>query len=77
MSVLISGVLMNPAGVPVSGAEVTFSALTNGPSVLNGLRRRMPDRFTAVFLNFPVGEGASRCFLLVLDKCYRTASATV
>ncbi|MEI7252141.1 prophage tail fiber N-terminal domain-containing protein [Pectobacterium versatile] len=36
MSVLISGVLMNPAGVPVSGAEVTFSALTNGPSVLNG-----------------------------------------
>lgn len=27
---------MNPAGVPVSGAEVTFSALTNGPSVLNG-----------------------------------------
>ncbi|MEQ9948103.1 prophage tail fiber N-terminal domain-containing protein [Pectobacterium aroidearum] len=36
MSVLISGVLMNPAGVPVAGAEVTFSALTNGPSVLNG-----------------------------------------
>ncbi|RLM26501.1 hypothetical protein BIY29_05430 [Brenneria alni] len=36
MSVLISGILINPAGQPVANAEITFSALTNGPSVLNG-----------------------------------------
>ncbi|MGQ5289914.1 phage tail fiber protein [Pectobacterium actinidiae] len=36
MSVLISGVLINPAGIPVSGAEITFTALTTSDSVLNG-----------------------------------------
>ncbi|WP_409311395.1 prophage tail fiber N-terminal domain-containing protein, partial [Pectobacterium sp. B1J-3] len=36
MSVLISGVLVNPAGIPVPHAEITFTALTNGNSVLNG-----------------------------------------
>ncbi|MEE3649455.1 MULTISPECIES: phage tail fiber protein [unclassified Brenneria] len=36
MSVLISGVLVTPDGVPVPNAEVTFTALTNGDSVLNG-----------------------------------------
>lgn len=36
MSVLISGVLINPAGAPVSGAEITFTALTTSDSVLNG-----------------------------------------
>ncbi|PWC10547.1 prophage tail fiber N-terminal domain-containing protein, partial [Brenneria corticis] len=36
MSVLISGVLVTPAGVPVPNAEITFTALTNGDSVLNG-----------------------------------------
>ncbi|WEF10300.1 prophage tail fiber N-terminal domain-containing protein [Pectobacterium actinidiae] len=36
MSVLISGVLINPAGIPVSAAEITFTALTTSDSVLNG-----------------------------------------
>ncbi|MBN3201357.1 hypothetical protein H5A20_22115, partial [Pectobacterium brasiliense] len=36
MSVLISGELKNPAGDQVYGDEVTFSAMTNGPSVLKG-----------------------------------------
>ncbi|MBP2845434.1 prophage tail fiber N-terminal domain-containing protein [Dickeya oryzae] len=36
MSVLISGVLIDPSGTAISGAEITFTALTNGNSVLNG-----------------------------------------
>ncbi|WP_052012466.1 prophage tail fiber N-terminal domain-containing protein [Pectobacterium betavasculorum] len=36
MSVLISGALLNPAGIPVAGAEITFTALTTSDSVLNG-----------------------------------------
>ncbi len=36
MSILISGILVNPAGVPVAGAEITFTALTTSESVLNG-----------------------------------------
>ncbi|RNM07938.1 prophage tail fiber N-terminal domain-containing protein [Dickeya undicola] len=36
MSVLISGVLIGPSSTAISGAEITFTALTNGNSVLNG-----------------------------------------
>ncbi|MDG0795644.1 prophage tail fiber N-terminal domain-containing protein [Pectobacterium punjabense] len=36
MSVLISGVLINPAGEPIPDAEITFTALTTSNSVLNG-----------------------------------------
>ncbi|WP_437216708.1 prophage tail fiber N-terminal domain-containing protein [Pectobacterium sp. LFLA-215] len=36
MSVLISGVLINPAGEPIPDAEITFTALTTSDSVLNG-----------------------------------------
>ncbi|PXW43466.1 endosialidase-like protein [Erwinia sp. AG740] len=36
MSVLISGVLIDPSGAAIAGAEITFTALTNGNSVLNG-----------------------------------------
>ncbi|SLM63494.1 MULTISPECIES: prophage tail fiber N-terminal domain-containing protein [Dickeya] len=36
MSVLISGVLIDPAGMVIPGAEITFTAITNGHSVLNG-----------------------------------------
>lgn len=36
MSVLISGVLVTPAGEPVSNAEITFTAIANSAAVLNG-----------------------------------------
>ncbi|GKW26008.1 hypothetical protein PEC311524_36020 [Pectobacterium carotovorum subsp. carotovorum] len=36
MSVLISGVLINPAGEPIPDAEITFTALTTSNAVLNG-----------------------------------------
>ncbi|MCW6615024.1 prophage tail fiber N-terminal domain-containing protein, partial [Yersinia ruckeri] len=36
MSILVSGVLMDPAGRPISEAQITLTAIANSLSVLNG-----------------------------------------